>query len=431
MRGACGPGGSTPGAGRQRPVRVPALALLLLLLLLGWPVCGSEESEGRTVVRPPQHEGAAPGLDGRGAAGPTPGGAAAVMLARLRHPASGTLPSSAGADAATMQAPSAVRRQPSRQRRGLQSNALRMLHDLAQLVLPRAATLPRVHAEVQAQRKSAEHAPGGWAEAYICLLHRTQRELRAERLREEELERKEQGNAQDQISACRSRLSQIQEALVQATRDKTAIGRSLRKWQQMDLQGPGEESRGTSPQSPRDIDAEPDAATTVQRLQADRLRSETHVRGLQVLLAFRLHHIPHSVFGIVVGTTVSACILWLLPDKLLLGCAGAGKASSDTLRPDDMARSAGAEGCTTPQKQIAATRGGAYRRSGPGCMGIGQYVPQHSAKCHPARVLIKTARIVFFHLFMDIAQNLWPERRWTIRERLDNAACAATELPAG
>jgi hypothetical protein len=49
----------------------------------------------------------------------------------------------------------------------------------------------------------------------------------------------------------------------------------------MDLQGPGEESRGTSPQSPRDIDAEPDAAATVQRLQADRLRSETHVRGLQ------------------------------------------------------------------------------------------------------------------------------------------------------
>jgi hypothetical protein len=336
MHGASGSRDSAPRAGRRRRLRVQAA---VLLLVLGWPVCGSEDSdslksepaqapahrghvragadvaeeqeellgysvkelgyeiggdddpevralmdvfseEGRVAARAPD-----PGLDRRGAAGPTPGGAAEVMNVGALRPHERLLslgqvsetPQHAGSDAKT-QTPRASQRQPGRQRRGLQSSALRMLNDLARLFVPREATLPRVYAEFQSQRRGAENMPGGWAETYICLLYRTHQNLRAERLRQESLERTEQGDAQRELSACQSHLSQIQETLIKATQDKIAIGPSLRALQRRE-----EQWRGMSPESPSNSQAQEASAANVKRLQADRLRSETHVRGLQVL----------------------------------------------------------------------------------------------------------------------------------------------------
>ena len=99
-----------------------------MLLVLGWPVCGSEDSEGRVAVRAPD-----PGLDRRGASGHTPGGGAAevIRVGALRphewlqsvvRDANISLgqvtPRDAGSDAKT-QTPRASQRQPGRQRRGL------------------------------------------------------------------------------------------------------------------------------------------------------------------------------------------------------------------------------------------------------------------------------------------------------------------------
>ena len=344
MRGASGPGDSAPRAGRRRRLCVQAAALLLVL---GWPVCGSEDSEGRVAARDP-------GLDRRGAAVHTPGGAVKVMNVGALRPHERLLsvvrdanislgqvtPQDAGSDAKT-QTPRTSQRQPGRQRRGLQSSALRMLNDLARLFLPRAATLPRVHAEFQSQGRGAGHRPGGWAETYICLLHRAQQNLRAERLRQEALERTEQGDAQRELSTCQSHLSQIQENLIRATQDKSAIGQSLRAWQRRE-----EQMRGLSTESLSDSQAKEasESAANVKRLQADRLRIETHVRGLQVLNVVASVPCPRQCVCIVAHCDVIHYVLSLHLDKLHMGCAGSGKAGSDTVCPDGMARSAGGEG---------------------------------------------------------------------------------------
>jgi len=149
-----------------------------------------------------------------------------------------------------------------------------MLHNLAELVLPRSkATVHRVFAE------SNEQNSGVWAETYLCLLHEVHQGLRAERSRQEEIELEEDGAVRSEMSKCHSDLSQIQKSLIQETEDNVAIRHSLRVWQRIG-QGLGENLRTASAGASSDSEAK--ATANIKRLKADRLRNDLNARGLQV-----------------------------------------------------------------------------------------------------------------------------------------------------
>lgn len=255
---------------------------VLVLCVCGWPLCGSEDSETSQ-----------PTLGGLSAdrlrQGKSVSRSVAAMVGQLRQDSpegrsgSGAVPSTMSLDThgdtgsnAPMRAPVSSRRHSTR--RGLQSSALRMLNNLAEFVLPQSgAKLSGIFAKMSGQQRSGggKRRLKGWAELYVCHLHNLHEGLSASRLREEELERKENGEVRSEIRVCRSELAQIQKKLANVVQDAAAIGHSLRVWQRI---GQGLESRETSSSS---SDSVAKAAANVQRLKSERLGNELDARALQ------------------------------------------------------------------------------------------------------------------------------------------------------
>jgi len=255
-----------------------ALICITVLFVLGCPLCGSEDSDSESNQRTwgdlraaRLHEEGSPIVASvvaklRRTALAAKSGSAAVQTTR----SSGVKPD-ADADA-LLQRNLDTHRQLGR--RGLHSSALLMLHNLAELVLPRSkATVHRVFAE------SNEQNSGVWAETYLCLLHEVHQGLRAERSRQEEIELEEDGAVRSEMSKCHSDLSQIQKSLIQETEDNVAIRHSLRVWQRIG-QGLSENLRTASAGASSDSEAK--ATANIKRLKADRLRNDLNARGLQV-----------------------------------------------------------------------------------------------------------------------------------------------------
>ena len=159
-------------------------------------------------------------------------------------------------------------------RRGLESGALRMLRNLATLVLP--------YTRAQPSRRWRDNAKGvgGWAETYLCLLNRVQEGLRAERASVEDREHVTDAERKSTIQGCRAELAQIHRAIADASRTSAAMDHSMRVWQRIS-RGP-DHRRGGSGGSL--VDDGSKANAIVERLKADRLQNAFAIRSLQVML---------------------------------------------------------------------------------------------------------------------------------------------------
>ena len=294
-----GPSGPIRFAFRPGTMKVSAA---VLLCVLGWPLCGSQDSEDMSWNSTWEKTG---GNHPIGVAS-RPGKVSAV-LTQLRDTAIGSSGSAqipgklssgvkilapkspnatlqkAGASRilvyatsnAALQMPSAS--QGRTRRRGLQSSALRTLRNFAELVLPQTlAILPRVFTEMVAQKgdEREEQEFASWFEAYVCLLHKAQRRLDDERMWHAELEQKENATMQSDMRQCRSDLARIQQRRATAAQDAAAILHNLRVWQRI---------RSSSAESTSDSEERARADGHIHRLKAEQLRHSLDTRGLEVL----------------------------------------------------------------------------------------------------------------------------------------------------
>jgi hypothetical protein len=305
-----GPSGPIRFAFRPGTMKVSAA---VLLCVLGWPLCGSQDSEDMSWNSTWEKTG---GNHPIGVAS-RPGKVSAV-LTQLRDTAIGSSGSAqipgklssgvkilapkspnatlqkAGASRilvyatsnAALQMPSAS--QGRTRRRGLQSSALRTLRNFAELVLPQTlAILPRVFTEMVAQKgdEREEQEFASWFEAYVCLLHKAQRRLDDERMWHAELEQKENATMQSDMRQCRSDLARIQQRRATAAQDAAAILHNLRLWQRI---------QSSSAESTSDSEERARADGHIQRLKAEQLRHSLDTRGLEVLLCTFFYIISSS-----------------------------------------------------------------------------------------------------------------------------------------
>ena len=261
---------------RWRGARV-GLWVAVLLCMVGWPQCSSQAQDGSQqarVERQSQETVLEPAHS-----------RVAAMVSLLRQTARDTgsvtqspLPSSQQLGISAAPASTPFGRPGGR--RGLQSRALRMLEDLAALVLPNAAMRPTAVAPRPVGGVASQfRRSGGWVDTYVCLLNMARDGLHAERLRQEGFEKGEDGERRTELDTCRSGLDQIERDLDAALQDRAAIAHSLGVWERIGQLIDGQ-SLEAEAEARHDVQAK--ATTNVDRLRADRRQNDLNIRGLKV-----------------------------------------------------------------------------------------------------------------------------------------------------
>ena len=226
-----------------RPRIRSKVCAFVLIFVLGWPLCGTQGSEDSQpawgeILRHHKHAGESGLVD------------APAIHEQLRRFLT------ADNDAQITQSLGSARHgsdeysHPNRKHkfvskvrkrsRSLPSGALRMLSNLAELVTQ--------HGGRSAKQRGTTLDEGvdvnGWVQNYVCMLHRVEEGLRAERVRAEEFEDRER----DKNSDCRKALLKIQRNLKSVVQENAAIDQRLymlQVWKRKGLER-GEQSLATA-----------------------------------------------------------------------------------------------------------------------------------------------------------------------------------------